>query len=99
MLKLYFWPVPIFLASAHDEFEMLNFNANWVHVRISGLSRGWIWRNSLEMPDGIPDVVDAHAVSAPRPAADELFHVTREETAPFPGDWAPLRGKSVKLIS
>jgi len=89
----------LFLASAHDEFEMLNFNANWVHVRISGLSRGWIWRNSLEMPDGIPDVVDAHAVSAPRPAADELFHVTREETAPFPGDWAPLRGKSVKLIS
>ena len=25
--------------------------------------------------------------------------MTREETAPFPGDWAPLRGKSVKLIS
>ena len=89
----------LFLASAHDEFEMLDFNANWVHVRISGLSRGWIWRNSLEMPDSIPDVVDAHAASAPRPAADELFHVTREETAPFPGDWAPLRSKNVKIIS
>jgi len=32
------------------------------------------------------------------PAAD-LFHVIREETAPFPGDWAPLRGKNVKIIS
>jgi len=25
--------------------------------------------------------------------------VTREETAPFPGDWTPLRGKSVIIVS
>jgi hypothetical protein len=25
--------------------------------------------------------------------------VTREETAPFPGDWVQLRGKNVKIIS
>ena len=88
---------PEFLASMHDEFEMLNFNADWVHVRISGLSRGWIWRNSVEMPEGIPDT-DAPAASALTPAAD-LFHVIREETAPFPGDWEPLRSKNVKIIS
>ena len=88
---------PEFLASMHDEFEMLNFNADWVHVRISGLSRGWIWRNSVEMPEGIPDT-EAPAASALTPAAD-LFHVIREETAPFPGDWAPLRSKNVKIIS
>ena len=88
----------LFLASAHDEFEMLDFNRDWVHVRISGLSRGWIWRNSLEMPDSVPEV-DAPASAAPGPVAAELFHVTREETAPFPGDWAPLRGKSVKIVS
>ena len=46
----------LFLADAQDEFEMLDFNADWVHVRISGLSRGWIWRTSLEMPEGISDV-------------------------------------------
>jgi len=88
----------LFLASAHDEFEMLDFNRDWVHVRISGLSRGWIWRNHLEMPEGIPDV-DTHAGSAAGPAAEELFHVTREEIALFPGDWEPLRGKNVKIIS
>ena len=88
---------PLFLASLHDEFEMLNFDRDWVHVRISGLSRGWIWRNSVEMPVGIPDT-DAPVVPALAPAAD-LFHVIREETAPFPGDWEPLRGKSVKIIS
>ena len=87
----------LFLASAQDEFEMLDFNADWVHVRISGLSRGWIWRTSLEMPQGISDIPKADA-SGKMVAAD-LFQVTREETAPFPGDWEPLRGKTVKIIS
>ena len=88
----------LFLASAHDEFEMLDFNRDWVHVRISGLSRGWIWRNNLEMPDSVPDA-DLPANTAPAQNAADLFHVTREETAPFPGDWAPLRGKYVKIVS
>ncbi len=86
----------LFLASEHDEFEMLDFNADWVHVRVSGLSRGWVWRNNLEMPDEIPDV-DAKPGAAP--AVADLFHVVREETSTFPGDWGPLRGKSVKILS
>jgi hypothetical protein len=87
----------LFLATAHDEFEMLDFNADWVHVRISGLSRGWIWRTSLEMPEGISDIplVSTKAV----PVAADLFQVSRQEAAPFPGDWEPLRGKSVKIVS
>jgi hypothetical protein len=88
---------PQFLASMHDEFELLDFNADWVHVRISGLSRGWIWRNSVEMPDGIQDT-DAPATAALTPAAD-LFHVIREETSTFPGNWEELRNKNVKIIS
>lgn len=88
---------PQFLASIHDEFELLDFNADWVHVRISGLQRGWIWRNSVEMPEGIPDTVSSGAPA--HNTAGDLFHVVREETAPFPGDWEPLRGKNVKIIS
>jgi hypothetical protein len=87
----------LFLASMHDEFELLNFNADWVHVRISGLSRGWIWRNSVEMPEGIPDTEATSAKS--QVTAADLFHVTREETATFPGDWEPLRGKNVKIVT
>jgi hypothetical protein len=87
----------LFLADAQDEFEMLDFNADWVHVRISGLSRGWIWRTSLEMPEGISDVPTSAENSGP--TAADLFQVSREEMAPFPGDWAPLRGQSVKIIS
>jgi hypothetical protein len=87
----------LFLASLHDEFEMLSFNGDWVHVRVSGLSRGWIWRNSVEMPEGIPDT-EAAPANAQATAAD-LFHIVREETAQFPGDWAPLRAKNVKIIT
>jgi hypothetical protein len=87
----------LFLASAQDEFEMLDFNSDWVHVRISGLSRGWIWRTSLEMPEGISDVPKAASTGASTIA--DLFQVSREERAPFPGDWEPLRGKKVKIIS
>jgi hypothetical protein len=84
----------LFYASAHDEFEMLDFNVSWVHVRISGLSRGWIWRDSVEMPDSSPGSDQPHATSAPQP-----FQITRQETAPFPGDWEPLRGKIVKIVT
>jgi hypothetical protein len=87
---------PLFLASMHDEFEMLDFNRDWVHVRISGISRGWIWRDSLEMPDSVPD--NPQATMTPAPASD-IFQVSREQTAPFPGDWEPLRGKTVKIVS
>jgi hypothetical protein len=88
----------LFLASPHDEFEMLEFTPDWVHVRISGLSRGWIWRNNLEMPGNIPDN-DSAAGAAPARAAADLFHISREEIALFPGDWEPLRGKNVKIVS
>jgi hypothetical protein len=82
----------------HDEFEMLDFNADWVHVRISGLSRGWIWRNSVEMPEGISDTASAPTATSLASAAD-LFRVTREESSTFPGDWEPLKNKNVKIIS
>lgn len=87
----------LFLASAQDEFEMLDYNDDWVHVRVSGLSRGWIWRTDLEMPEGISDVPLAGAPSAL--TAADIFAISREETAQFPGDWEPLRGKDVKIIS
>ena len=69
---------PQFLASMHDEFELLDFNADWVHVRISGLSRGWIWRTSVEMPDGIANTGAAAALT---PAAD-LFYASERGRKP-----------------
>ncbi|MGH9502913.1 MAG: hypothetical protein ACRD20_08685 [Terriglobales bacterium] len=91
----------LFLAAAEDEFEILDVNPNWVHVRISGLSRGWIRRSSLEMltADSSPQSAELQTPSPPPPASTQPFHVENEQVASFPGDWAPLQGKTVRIVS
>jgi hypothetical protein len=84
----------LFLASAEDEFEILDSNANWVHIRISGLSRGWIRRSSLEMPEASTNAGKESAA----PSA-EHFQVKDEQIATFPGTWEPLRGQTVKILT
>ena len=97
----------LFLASAEDEFEVLDINPEWVHVRISGLSRGWLRRASVEMLNGSESVADAEKLPVapeqllPKTASlsSALFSVSSEEDGSFPGDWGPLKGKSVKIVS
>jgi hypothetical protein len=81
---------PLFAATEKDQFEVVEMRGDWVHVQISGESRGWIRKSQLEFPD--------HQ-SGTAAAITELFHVTREETGAFPGNWEALRGKSAKLYS
>jgi hypothetical protein len=85
----------IFRADAGDEFEILDKQENWVHVRIAGQSRGWIKTTELDLP----------RVAEPSKSTGELnrsetpaFHISREETRPFSGDWEPLHGKTVRII-
>jgi hypothetical protein len=87
----------LFLATAEDEFEILDMNANWVHIRISGLSRGWIRRTSLEVLGNLASAAKAGNDSAP--ASTEHFQVKDEQVASFPGTWEPLRGKTVKILT
>jgi hypothetical protein len=95
----------LFLATAEDEFEILDSNPNWVHVRISGLSRGWIRRSSLEMPGPQSDApaqenqngTETHSQTAA--TVEQPFHVQSAQIASFPGNWEPLRGKTVSIIS
>ena len=91
----------LFLAAAEDEFEMLDANSNWVHVRISGLSRGWIQRSSLEMPgaDPGPQPPQTQAESEPARTDTQPFKVQNEQVATFPGNWIPLAGKTVRIVT
>lgn len=97
----------LFLASAEDEFEILDQNPEWVHIRISGLSRGWIRRASTEMLDGSEPVARpvTSAVAQEVPSAQTStassapFSVSGEEEGSFPGSWAALNGRRVKIIS
>lgn len=92
----------LFLAVAEDEFEILDANPNWVHIRISGLSRGWIRRSNLEMLAGESNTQPAEAQPSntePAPADTQPFRVENEQVASFPGTWAPLQGKTVRIVS
>jgi hypothetical protein len=80
----------LFSAAAEDEFEFIGAEGEWIHVQISGLSRGYIRRNNLELTEFIA------AASVEKPAA---FRVVREENSPFPGNWEPLKGKAAKIFT
>lgn len=69
----------LFLASAEDEFEILDSNSNWVHVRISGLSRGWIRRSNLDIP------------SSPATAATSKAEVSEKPEASVPAAGVPQK--------
>lgn len=87
-----------FNAAVDDEFEFLDADGEWIHVEISGASRGYIRRGNLELPDYI-----AARLKSPNGAAAEeksaAFRIEREETSIFPGDWEPLKGKMVKIYT
>ncbi|HYL13764.1 MAG TPA: SH3 domain-containing protein, partial [Terriglobales bacterium] len=87
----------LFLADAEDEFQVIDTNESWVHVQISGISRGWIRRSQVDLPGamlGDPAQTPANAERADKDA----FRKTREETSLFPGKWEPLAGKKVRMI-
>jgi len=85
----------LFLADAEDEFQVLGTQGDWVHVQISGLSRGWIRTSQVDLPGTLPaNPNDGTRVDSKR----DPFRQTRQETSLFPGDWDPLRGKQVRII-
>jgi hypothetical protein len=88
---------PLFVATARDQFEMVEIRGDWIHVNISGQSRGWIRKTQLEFPEDVSATKGIGNEPPVRPA--ELFRVVSEETSTFPGNWEPLRGKSVKLYA
>ncbi len=84
-------------ADAEDEFQILDSESAWVHVQISGLSRGWIRRSSVELPTEVAAKVPAASEETDSSPKDS-FRQTREETSLFPGKWQPLNGKKVKIV-
>lgn len=88
----------LFQAAANDEFEFLDADGEWLHIGISGDSRGYIRKNAVEVPELIAARLQSH--STPEPAQKSgPFQIEREETTAFPGGWPSLRGKTVKLYT
>jgi hypothetical protein len=88
----------LFQAAVNDEFEFLDADGEWLHIGISGDSRGYIRKNAVEVPELIAARLQSH--STPEPAQKSgPFQIEREETTAFPGGWPSLRGKTVKLYT
>jgi hypothetical protein len=87
-------------ADQEDEFQILGLEGAWVHVQISGASRGWMRRSQVELPSsyGGSGGTKPAAAAAAAPASADIFKVTREETNTFNGKWDPLQGKTVRVV-
>jgi hypothetical protein len=88
----------LFQAAADDEFEFIDAEGEWIHVQISGASRGYFRRNSLELPETIAGRAKSASAASSNEKAS-LFRVEREENGMFPGDWEKLKGKAVKIFT
>jgi len=87
-------------ADAHDEFQILALEGAWVHVQISGASRGWLRRAQVNLPAsyGGGGITDAELPAPPATPGTSPFKVEKEETSPFGGKWEPLTGKNVRVV-
>jgi hypothetical protein len=88
----------LFKAAVNDEFEFLDAESEWVHVQISGVSRGYIRRSALELPEMIAARLE-QTTKAESAAKQAPFRVEREENSVFPGGWEALKGKTVKIYT
>jgi hypothetical protein len=87
----------LFQAAANDEFEYLEADEGWIHIEISGDARGYIRQTAVLLPERL----------APKTSQTEKtleaefkgFRIARQESSAFPGDWAPLKGKAVKIYT
>jgi hypothetical protein len=87
----------LFEAAANDEFEFLDAEGEWIHISISGDSRGYVRKSAVELPESLAAKL---RTSAPGPEEKfPGFHIEREETGDFPADWAPLKSKKVKIFT
>ena len=87
----------LFRATAEDEFEVLDATEGWVHIKISGISRGWLRRDYVDLPGAA--TVSLSVMRSDQGDKDkEVVRQTKEEVGQFPGKWEPLDGKKVKII-
>ena len=87
----------LFQAAANDEFEFLDADKGWVHIQISGDSRGYIRQNAVLFPESVAASIARveHGTQEKFPG----FHIEQEEVSSFPADWPALKGKTVKIYT
>jgi hypothetical protein len=87
----------LFQAAANDEFEFLDAEGGWLHIEISGDSRGYIRQGAVLLPEHLA----ARMSTEERVPEGKFpgFRIEREDMSSFPGDWTLLKGKTVKIYT
>ena len=87
----------LFQAATNDEFEFLDAANGWIHITISGDSRGYVKQNAVTLSDRIA----AQMAGADNELQEKFpgFRMEHEDLGSFPGDWSVLKGKTVKIFT
>ena len=89
----------LFQATANDEFEFLDAADGWIHVTISGDSRGYVRQSAVLLPERVAGRLDGGDTAPHLPQKFPGFRVEQEGSGTFPGDWLTLKGKNVKIFT
>jgi hypothetical protein len=91
----------LFQASANDEFEFLDAANGWIHVSISGDSRGYLRQSAVLLPERVADKMASGSASVDSALLRKFpgFRISQESMSTFPGDWSVLKGKNVKIFT
>jgi len=87
----------LFQAALNDEFEYLDGSNGWIHISISGDSRGYVRQSSVLLPERI-----ASELASGESGLEQKFpgfRMEQESMSSFPGDWPVLKGKQVKIFT
>ena len=87
----------LFQAAPDDEFEFLDADNDWIHIQISGDSRGYVRQSAVLLPESVAARIarEEHGAAEKFPG----FRIEHEELSLFPADWPGLKGKTVKIYT
>lgn len=87
----------LFQAAVNDEFEFIDDDNGWIHIQISGDSRGYVRQSAVLLPELI-----ASRMAKEEHGPEEKytgFRIEHDEMGNFPSDWPGLKGKTVKIYT
>jgi hypothetical protein len=87
----------LFQAAVNDEFEFLDASNGWIHVTLSGDSRGYVRQSAVLLPESV--AAKMHSVNSGLEQKFPSFRIERQSVNNFPGDWTALKGKKVKIYT
>lgn len=87
----------LFQAAVNDEFEFLDASNGWIHVTLSGDSRGYVRQSAVLLPEHVAAKLESGDAGPEQKFPG--FRIEQDGVSNFPGDWSALKGKKVKIYT